>query len=87
MSEHDSGGGSSRKGFMRDMIGRIAPAGTRPGEEPGVAPGQESAREDGGQANEVELLQDAIRFFGSDSVEFRRSLDRVLSDYETLRRR
>ena len=91
MSEHDSGGGSSRKGFMRDMIDRIAPAGTRAGEEPGAIPGRELAREDergdGGQANEVEHLQDAIRFFGSDSVEFRRSLDRVLADYETLRRR
>ena len=91
MSEHDSGGGSSRKGFMRDMIDRIAPAGTRAGEEPGAIPGRELAREDergdGGQANEGEHLQDAIRFFGSDSVEFRRSLDRVLADYETLRRR
>jgi len=44
-------------------------------------------RPDRGAASEVEHLEDAIRFFGSDSVEFRRSLDRVLADYETIRRR
>ena len=32
MSEHDSGAGSGRKGFMRDMIERITPAGTRSGD-------------------------------------------------------
>jgi proteasome-associated ATPase len=35
----------------------------------------------------VEHLQDAFRFFGSDSSEFRHRLDRVLADFETLRRR
>jgi proteasome-associated ATPase len=79
------------------MIDRIAPAGARAGEDAGAPPAREFARDEGsearegreesGQANEVEHLQDAIRFFGSDSVEFRRSLDRVLADYETLRRR
>ncbi len=89
MSEHDSGGGSSRKGFMRDMIDRIAPAGTRADEEGEAIPGSEldreraregaseetrgQAREDirdeRGPVSEVERLQDAIRFFGSDSVE------------------
>ncbi len=38
-------------------------------------------------ADDVEQLQDAIRFFGSDSTEFRRRLDRLLADFETLRRR
>ena len=125
MSEHDSssgsgsGGssGSGRMGFMRDMIGRIAPAGSRSGDELGAASepvefgheehdirdrGDRDVRgrdaesggdvrhergEERGHVSEIEHLQDAIRFFGSDSVEFRRSLDRVLADYETLRRR
>ena len=112
MSEHDSGSGtgSGRKGFMRDMIGRIAPAGSRGSDDAPAAPEQiefgtegrdlrepaegrdardplDERREERGQSSEVEHLQDAIRFFGSDSVEFRRSLDRVLADYETLRRR
>jgi proteasome-associated ATPase len=110
MSEQDSGSGSGRRGFMRDMIGRIAPAGPRSGNELGIEPEQvefsdderdsrggqdvhgdrdvrDGRRDDRGLASEVEHLQDAIRFFGSDSVEFRRSLDRVLADHETLRRR
>ena len=115
MSEHDSGSGSGRRGFVRDMIGRIAPAGPRGDMELGVEPEQaeqvefsdeerdirdrgeqdvrgdrdvrDGRREERGSASEIEHLQDAIRFFGSDSVEFRRSLDRVLADYETLRRR
>ncbi len=29
MSEHDSGSGSSRKGFVRDVMRRIAPSGQR----------------------------------------------------------
>jgi proteasome-associated ATPase len=37
--------------------------------------------------SDIEHLQDAIRFFGSDSSEFRHRLDRVLADFETLRRR
>lgn len=36
---------------------------------------------------EIEDLREAMRFFGGDSVEFRRRLDRVLAEYEALRRR
>jgi proteasome-associated ATPase len=36
---------------------------------------------------EIETLRDAARFFGSDSSEFRRRLDRVLAEFEALRRR
>jgi proteasome-associated ATPase len=80
MSEHDSGQGSGRKGFVRDVMRRITPAGQRPEDaEPGA--GERSYHSD------VEDLQDAIRFFGSDSNEFRRRLDRVLADFEGLRRR
>jgi proteasome-associated ATPase len=86
MSEQDSGSGNGRKGFVRDVMRRIAPSASR--DETEADPGrvrreEERARRD----QEVEDLQDAIRFFGSDSAEFRRRLDRVLADYEALRRR
>jgi len=41
----------------------------------------------GRSETEAERLQDAMRFFGSDSNEFRHRLDRMLADFETLRRR
>jgi len=95
MSEHDSdsgsgsGSGAGRKGFVRDVMRRITPAGGRPSDdsdlESGTNPGLESGRER--PATEAERLQDAMRFFGSDSSEFRHRLDRMLADSETLRRR
>ncbi|MCZ6783204.1 MAG: proteasome ATPase [Proteobacteria bacterium] len=84
MSEQDSGGsGTGRKGFVRDVMRRISPTAPRAGGEadPERGPGDRSYQ------SEIEDLQDAIRFFGSDSGEFRRRLDRVLADFETLRRR
>ena len=78
MSEQDSGSG--RKRFMGDIMRRISPTGTRLEDEPLEADERE-------QANDPEHLQDAMRFFGTDSGEFRRRLDRMLSDFETLRRR
>ncbi len=83
MSEYDSDSGSGRKGFVRDVMRRISPAGSRGAGDPetGTGSGERSFQ------NDVEQLQDAIRFFGSDSHEFRRRLDRVLADHETLRRR
>ena len=106
MSEHDSdsgsqGPGSGRKGFVRDVMRRIAPAGGRPNDDsdldtgyPGAADGAhasgvgESGRPGGARSeSEAERLQDAMRFFGSDSNEFRHRLDRMLADFETLRRR
>ena len=44
-------------------------------------------REERSFQSELEQLQDAIRFFGADSHEFRQRLDRVMADYEALRRR
>ncbi|HIC70296.1 MAG TPA: proteasome ATPase [Candidatus Latescibacteria bacterium] len=44
-------------------------------------------RQERSHASEVERLQDALRFFGVDSPEFQRSLERVIADHETLRRR
>ena len=81
MSEFDSGSGSGRKGFVRDVMRRIsvvrAAAGRRAGARSPAA----------ATADEIEELQDAMRFFGSDSAEFRRRLDRVLAEFEPLRRR
>jgi len=37
--------------------------------------------------DEIDDLREAMRFFGADSAEFRRRLDRVLAEYEALRRR
>ncbi len=82
MSEHDSDSTGGRKGFVRDVMRRITPTGARMGEE-----GEPPSSGDRIHQSEVEHLQDAIRFFGSDSSEFRHRLDRVLADFETLRRR
>ena len=87
MSEHDSdsSSGAGRKGFVRDVMRRITPAGGRPGDDPELDPTRPAAGER--SASEAERLQDAMRFFGSDSSEFRHRLDRMLADFETLRRR
>ncbi len=104
MSEHDSdsgsqGPGAGRKGFVRDVMRRITPAGGRPSDDSdldtgypsaggGAHAGGEGGRPAGGPSEgEAERLQDAMRFFGSDSNEFRHRLDRMLADFETLRRR
>ena len=87
MSEHDSdsSSGAGRKGFVRDVMRRITPAGGRPGDDAELDPTRPAA--DQRSASEAERLQDAMRFFGSDSSEFRHRLDRMLADFETLRRR
>jgi len=82
MSEQDSGGAGGRKGFVRDVMGRISPSDP---EEPEEAASE--GRPSGAVGGDAEGLQDAIRFFGSDSNEFRTRLDRMLGDFETLRRR
>jgi proteasome-associated ATPase len=87
MSEHDSGSGSGRKGFVRDVMRRIAPTGPRAGEGDDSNFDRNLGHDDRGYRSEAEHLQDAIRFFGSDSAEFKRRFDRVLADFETLRRR
>ncbi len=88
MSEHDSDSspGAGRKGFVRDVMRRITPAGGRPGDDPELDPSRNNPGADQ-PGSEADRLQDALRFFGSDSSEFRHRLDRMLSDFETLRRR
>ena len=87
MSENDSDGsaGSGRKGFVRDVMRRMTPVSGRPGDDPEMdAPRSPGSDRSG---SEAERLQEAMRFFGSDSNEFRHRLDRMLADFETLRRR
>ncbi len=79
MSEFDDAGGSGRKGFVRDVMRRISASGPRPGDDP--------ERDPGSASDPVEDLHDALRFFGSDSTEFRRRLDRLLAEYDAARRR
>ena len=80
MSEFDDAGSSGRKGFVRDVMRRISASGPRPGDDP---------ERDGGASSgdPIEDLQDALRFFGPDSSEFRRRLERLIADYEAARRR
>lgn len=82
MSEFDSGSGQGRRGFMRDVMRRISTPGSRPGGE-----GDPERETQAPYRDEIEDLQDAIRFFGGDSTEFRRRLDRVLAEFDALRRR
>ena len=78
-SDNDSGSGRSSKVF-RDVMRRITPAGTAG--EPVGPQGSDSP-----DVGSTEHLQDAFRAFGSDSAEFKRRLERLLSEFETLRGR
>ena len=80
MSEFDDAGSSGRKGFVRDVMRRISASGPRSGDDP--------EREGGPTPSDpVDELQDALRFFGAESTEFRRRLERVLAEYDAARRR
>jgi predicted RNase H-like nuclease (RuvC/YqgF family) len=82
MSEFDQGSG--RKGFVRDVIRRIAPADEQGGDTP---EDERERRPVHPLQDEVEDLHDSMRLFGAESPEFRRQLDRLLAEFETLRRR
>ncbi len=84
MSEFDSG--SSRKGFVRDVMRRISTSGPRDEGGDSDSPGSESGPARSYQDN-IEDLRDAMRMSGSDSAEARRRLDRMLAEFEALRRR
>ncbi len=81
MSEFDSGSG--RKGFVRDVMRRISASGPR-GDDPDQPSGGSESR---GYEEEIDDLQEASRFFANDAPEFRRRLDRMLAEFEALRRR
>ena len=82
MSEFDAGSG--RKRFVRDVMRRITPNGPEEDEVPEGDPERGPARS---YQDDVEDLQDSMRLFGPESPEFRRQLDRLLAEFETLRRR
>ena len=82
MSEFDSGSG--KKSFVHDVMRRISSSSPRDEEEPGAPPERGEPRS---YRDEVEDLQDAVRLFGGDSDEFRRRLDRLVVEFEALRRR
>ncbi len=82
MSEFDSGSG--RKGFVRDVMRRITPAESQDGEALHPDGERGSGRS---YQNDVEDLHDSMRLFGVESPEFRRQLDRLLAEFEALRRR
>ena len=79
MSEFDDAGSSGRKGFVRDVMRRISASGPGRGDDP--------ERDPIASGDPIEDLHDSLRFFGSDSAEFRRRLDRVLAEYDAARRR
>ena len=76
MSEFDESG---RRGFLR-RFSSGTPGAPREGDEAerGAARTLQEEAED---------LREALRFFGGDSAEFRRRLDRILAEYESQRRR
>jgi proteasome-associated ATPase len=80
MTEFDESGSSGRgKGFVRDALRRISAPGSRPEDE--------FDRELDPSEGLSTDLADALRFFGSDSAEFRRRLERLVAEYEAARRR
>lgn len=97
MSEFESDGG--RRGLMRDVMRRISPSGPETGDDGSQASdstsgaASDAADSERGQAmarslqDEIEDLREALRFFGGDSAEFRRRLDRLLAEFEAIRRR
>ncbi len=82
MREFDSESG--RKGFVRDVMRRISSTGLQGADEPDSERQRVMRRS---IQEEIDDLREAMRFFGGDSAEFRRRLDRVLAEYEALRRR
>jgi proteasome-associated ATPase len=82
MSEFDAGSG--RKRFVRDVMRRISPNGPEAEETPEGDPERGPARS---YQDDVEDLQNSMRLFGPESPEFRRQMDRLLAEFETLRRR
>jgi proteasome-associated ATPase len=78
MSEFDDSG---RRGFLR-RFSSASPGGPREGDESERERGMARTLQE-----EAEDLREALRFFGGDSAEFRRRLDRILAEYEAQRRR
>lgn len=82
MSESDSR--SDTKGFVRDVMRRIS---TTSGEEAAQFEAEREQAMSGLLRAEIEGIQDAVRFYGGDSVEVRRKLNRILAEVESIRRK
>ena len=78
MSEFDDSG---RRGFLR-RFSSGSPAGPRDGDDSERERSMARTLQE-----EADDLREALRFFGGDSAEFRRRLDRILAEYEAQRRR
>jgi proteasome-associated ATPase len=87
MSEFDSDSSSGRKGFMRDVMRRISSTGSLSAEESDATTASREPSSQRALHDEIDDLQDTVRLFGTDSTEFRRRLDRLLAEFEALRRR
>ncbi|MFQ5513305.1 MAG: proteasome ATPase [Myxococcota bacterium] len=73
----ESGSGSGRRGFVRDVMKRISSPGTRDEPRP------EGARD----LDDLESLRDALHFLGPDAGDLVRRVERLLMEYELLRQR
>ncbi|MCP4004020.1 MAG: proteasome ATPase [bacterium] len=72
----ESGSGSGRRGFVRDVMKRIS---TRGGE------GEDNPVQS--EVDDLESLRDALRFLGPEASDLTRRVERVLMEYELLRQR
>ncbi len=81
MSEFDESG---RRGFLRRFT-PTAPGGTRDADAENERERERTLARS--LQEEAEDLREALRFFGGDSTEFRRRLDRILAEYDAQRRR
>ncbi len=75
----DSGSGSGRRGFVRDVMKRISVS--RGGDDDE----RESRLPD--EMDEIERVRDALRFLPPESADLARRVERVLMEYELLRQR
>ena len=85
MSEFDSGSG--RRGFVRDVMRRISASGPRDGDESSLDHPEHERMMGRSLQEEIEDLREVLRFSGTESPDFRRRLERVLAEYDALRRR
>ncbi len=75
----DTGSGSGRRGFVRDVMKRISVSRGADDDE------RESRLPD--DMDEIEKVRDSLRFLGPESADLARRVERVLMEYEMLRQR
>jgi proteasome-associated ATPase len=75
----ESGSGSGRRGFVRDVMKRISGPGRGPTE-----PDPNSIRRD---LDDLEGLRDALRFLGPESSDLASRVERLIAEFELIRQR